>query len=96
MHAVVRSYSGSGAKELFDLLEQRLAEVESLIRGVQGFVAYSLIRTSDGGVTVTVCQNQAGTDESIQLARDRTQQNASDLNTNPPVVAEGSALLHLS
>ena len=96
MHAVVRSYSGSGAKELFDLLEQRLAEVESLIRGVQGFVAYSLIRTSDGGVTVTVCQNQAGTDESIQLARDWIQQNASDLNTSPPVVAEGSALLHLS
>jgi hypothetical protein len=96
MHAVVRSYSGSGAKELFDLLEQRLAEVESLIRRVQGFVAYSLIRTSDGGVTVTVCQNQAGTDESIQLARDWIQQNASNLNTSPPVVAKGSALLHLS
>ena len=26
MHAVVRSYSGLGAKELFDLLEQRKAE----------------------------------------------------------------------
>ncbi len=41
MHAVVRSYSGSGAKELFDLLEQRLAEVESLIRGVQGFCLFA-------------------------------------------------------
>ncbi len=96
MHAVVRSYSGSGAKELFDLLEQRLAEVESLIRAVQGFVAYSLIRTDDGGVTVTVCQDKAGTDESLQVARNWIQQNASDLNTSPPVVAEGSALLHLS
>ncbi len=36
MHAVVRNYSGSGASELIDLLEQRLDEVESLIRSVQG------------------------------------------------------------
>ncbi len=96
MHAVVRSYSGSGAKELFDLLEQRLAEVESLIRAVQGFVAYSLIRTDDGGVSVTVCQDKAGTDESLQAARDWIQQNASDLSKSPPAVSEGSVLLHLS
>ncbi len=96
MHAVVRSYSGSGAKELFDLLEQRLAEVESLIRAVQGFVAYSLIRTDDGGVSVTVCQDKAGTDESLQAARDWIQQNASDLSTSPPTISEGSVLLHLS
>jgi len=75
---------------------KRLAEVESLIRAVQGFVAYSLIRTDDGGVTVTVCQDKAGTDESLQVARNWIQQNASDLNTSPPVVAEDSALLHLS
>jgi hypothetical protein len=96
MHAVVRNYSGSGAKELFDLLEQRVAEVESIIRAVQGFVAYSLIRTDDGGVTVTVCQDKAGTDESLRVARDWIQQNASDLNTSPPAVSEGSVVLHLS
>ncbi len=96
MHAVVRNYSGSGASELIDLLEQRLDEVESLIRSVQGFVAYSLIRTDDGGATVTVCQDKAGTDESMSLARDWIQQNASDLNTSPPAVSEGSVLLHLS
>ncbi|MCH9051986.1 MAG: hypothetical protein IIA72_13035 [Proteobacteria bacterium] len=96
MHAVVRSYSGSGAKELIDLLEQRLPEVESLIRAVQGFVAYSLIRTDDGGVAVMVCQDKAGTDESLQAARDWIQQNASDLSASPPAVSEGSVLLHLS
>ncbi len=96
MHAVVRTYSGQGAKELFDLLERRKAEVESLIRSVSGFHAYSLIRTDDGGVTVTVCQDKTGTDESLQLARDWIQQNASDLGTSPPVVSEGSVLLQLS
>ena len=96
MHAVVRTYSGQGAKELFDLLEQRKAEVESLIRSVSGFHAYSLIRTDDGGVTVTTCQDKTGTDESLQLARDWIQQNASDLGTSPPVVSEGSVILQLS
>ncbi len=95
MHAIVRTYSGQGAKELFDLLEQRKAEVESLIRSVSGFHAYSLIRTDDGGVTVTVCQDKSGTDESLQLARDWIQQNASDLGTSPPIVSEGSVILQL-
>ena len=96
MHAVVRNYSGSGAKELFRLLEERKDEVESLIRGVTGFVGYTLIRTDNGGATVTVCQDKAGTDESLRMARDWIQQNASDLGTSPPVVSEGSVVLQLS
>ena len=39
MHAVVRTYSGPGAKELFELIEQRRGEVEDLIRPVSGFVS---------------------------------------------------------
>jgi hypothetical protein len=96
MHAVVRTYSGQGAKELFELLEQRKSEVEDLIRSVSGFQAYTLIRTDDGGVTVTVCQDKAGTDHSLQLARDWIQQNASDLGTSSPAVSEGSVVLNLS
>ena len=96
MYAVVRSYSGSGAKELFDLIEERKAEAESIIRSVTGFVAYSLIRTDDGGVTVTVCQDKAGTDESLQVARDWIQENASDLGASPPSVSEGSVVLQLN
>jgi hypothetical protein len=95
MYAVVRTYSGQGANALFELLEQRKADVESLIRGVSGFQSYTLIRTDDGGVTVTVCQYKAGTDESLQVARDWIQQNASDLGVNPPSISEGSAVLHL-
>ncbi len=96
MHAIVRTYSGQGAKELFDLLERRKAEVESLIRSVSGFHAYSLIRTDNGGVTVTVCQDKAGTDESLQVARDWIRENASELSTSPPAVSEGSVVLQLS
>ncbi len=96
MHAAVRTYSGSGAKELFDLLEQRKEEVESLIRSVSGFQAYTLIGTDDGGVTVTVCEDKAGTDESLRLAREWILENATDLGVSPPAVSEGSVLLQLS
>jgi len=66
MHAVVRMYSGAGGKTLIDVLEERKKEVEDLIRPVKGFVSYSLFRTADGGASVTVCQDKAGTDESLR------------------------------
>ena len=45
MHAVVRNYSGAGAKQLFDLLEQRKADVEANLRKVPGLVSYTLLRS---------------------------------------------------
>src|SRR5437867_4486489 len=70
MHAVVRNYSGAGAKQLFDLLEQRKADVEAVIRKVPGLMSYTLLRSGDGGVSVTVCKDKAGADESLKVARD--------------------------
>lgn len=95
MYAVVRNYSGSGAGELFNLLEQRKPEVEEIIRSVKGFVGYVLIKTHDGGVTVTICNDKEGTDESLKVAREWIQENASNLGTSPPSVSEGSVVLHL-
>jgi hypothetical protein len=95
MHAVIRTYSGKGAKELFDLLERRKADIENLMRPIDGFVSYSLIRTNDGGVSVTVCRDKAGTDESIQRARDWIGKNGSDAGASAPQVAEGPVILHL-
>ena len=69
MHGVVRMYAGAGGKKLIDVLEERKKEVEALIRPVKGFVSYSLIRTADGGVSVTVCDDKAGTDQSSQITR---------------------------
>jgi len=95
MHCVVRQYFGTGAKELFDLLDQRKSEVEPLIRGVKGFVAYQLLRTNDGGISVTTCQDKAGTDESLQVAADWVSKNASIPGLNPPQVSEGPIILSL-
>ena len=95
MHAVVRTYTGKGAKELFDLLEKRKTDVEKLMRSVKGFVSYALVRTADGGFTVTIAQDKAGVDDSIQKARDWIKQNAASVGANPPAVSEGSVILQL-
>jgi len=95
MHAVIRTYSGQGAKELFDLLEKRKSDVESLMRTVPGFVSYSLLRTGDGGISVTVCQDKAGADDSVRKAKDWIGKNASDIGASAPKVSEGPVFLHL-
>ena len=95
MHAVIRTYSGPAAKRLFDLLEERKREVESIIRPVKGFVSYSLLRTADGGASVTVCQDKTGTDESLRVAREWIQKNASSISAGAPAVSEGSVILQL-
>ena len=95
MHAVVRTYAGGGAREFFDLLDECKEEIESLIRSVEGFESFTLIKTDDGGISVTVCQDKTGTDESVKLARLWRKQNAAKLGLKRPTVSEGSAILQL-
>lgn len=95
MQTVIRAYSGKGARELFDLLEKRTADVEKLLRSVKGFVGYTLARSGDGGFSVTVCQDKAGIDESVQVAKDWIAKNAGNTGAVAPKVSEGSVLIHL-
>jgi restriction endonuclease Mrr len=94
MQVVIRTYSGKGAKELFDVLEQRKADVESILRGVNSFVTYTLARSGDGGFSVTVCKDKAGIDESVQKARDWIMKNAGATGVGAPNVVEGEVILH--
>ena len=93
MHAVVRNYSGGGAKQLFDVLEQQKVDVEATLRKVPGLVSYTLLRSGDGGMSVTVCNDKAGADESLKVAREWIKKNASNIQANPPVVSEGSVIV---
>jgi hypothetical protein len=49
MYMVIRSYSGQGASELFDVLAEREEDVRSLISSVPGSSSYAAFRTNDGG-----------------------------------------------
>jgi hypothetical protein len=92
MHTTIRQYSGAGAQDLFDALEQREPEVRELISTVPGFVSYTAFRTGDGGTTVTVCQDKAGTDESTRRAAAWVAENL-EMSISAPTITEGDASL---
>lgn len=96
MYAVIRTYLGTGAKQLFDVLEKQNADVEAALRKVSGLVSYTLLNTGDGGISVTVCTDKAGTDESSKVARDWIQQNASNIQAKPPVITEGPVIVQIN
>ena len=95
MQTAIRTYSGKGAKELFVVLEREKDDVERVLRAVKGFVGYTLVRTADGGFSVTTCRDKAGIDESVVVARDWVAKNAGNTGAAAPTVSEGSVILHL-
>ncbi|MGD0381687.1 MAG: hypothetical protein ABSC30_17075 [Acidimicrobiales bacterium] len=94
MHVVVRHYEGSST--LIDELVGRRKDVEELIRGVDGFVAYYLVKTAHGGASISVFENEAGTAESSKRAAAYLSENLAGVASGPPNVIEGEAVIHLS
>ena len=76
-------------------MEKNKADVEKIMGSVKGLVSYTLVRTADGGFSVTVCKDKAGTDESLQKAKDWMAKNATGTGVAAPKISEGSVVLHL-
>ena len=95
MYAVVRAYGGKGAKELFDLLEKQKSEVETIMRSINGFVSYTLVRSGEGGYSFTVCADKAGVEESMQKAKDWIAKNAGTTSVSAPQSYEGPVVIHV-
>ena len=94
MHSIARSFSGKGAKEFFDLLEKNKADVEKTMHSVKGLVSYTLVCTDDGGFSVTVCNDKAGTDDSLQKAKEWMAKNAASTGVAAPKISVGPVVLH--
>jgi heme-degrading monooxygenase HmoA len=92
MYIVIRRYTG--ASELADALVQRQQEVKDLISGVPGFRAYHALRTDWGDVaTLTICDDRAGTDESIRRAAVWVRSNLPRVEMRPAEITEGETIL---
>ena len=91
MHVVVRHYKGSA--KLIDELADRSEDVEKLIREVEGFIAYYLVKTNDGGVSVSVFENEAGAAESTRRAGAYLKENLDGVAVGPPEVIEGQTVI---
>ena len=92
MYATVRTYSGG--PELADALVSHEADVKSLISGIDGFKAYYLVRTADGGtVSISVYDNEAGANESNTAAANWIRENLPDLGGSAPQVSAGEVVI---
>jgi hypothetical protein len=94
MYVSVRRYRGM-APNAVDQIIPRRQEIEPLMKGVPGFRAWYLMRTDDGMITVTVCDDRTGAEESVRVAGEYVRQNMPDLVPNRPEVANGEVAIQI-
>jgi heme-degrading monooxygenase HmoA len=93
-YAVVRHYKGS--QDLIDELGRRREDVETLISGIDGFISYALVRTDNGGYSVSIYETSEGAEESTRRAREYIQQNLRDMNVAPPEILGGETVIQFN
>jgi hypothetical protein len=89
MHATVRRYTSD--RGLVDALVAHQDEVRDLLTGIDGFRAYYMVRTADGGaVSVSVYDDAAGAEASNAAAAGWVRENLPDLAAaGPPETSAG-------
>ena len=94
MHATVRRWNGSS--KLIDEMARRADEVERVLSSSPGFVAYHAVRSGDTLISITICQDKAGTDESTRLAGEWVRANlpAEAVAGLTPEIIDGEAFIN--
>ena len=87
MYTVIRNYTG--VPTLADDLKKRSKDIETEVNGVPGFIAYYLVKTTDGIASVTVCDNKTGCDESTKRASTWLTKNMPNLKLGTPQTIAG-------
>ena len=93
MHTVIRHYTAPAA--VMTEAQPKLADLEQTMRQLPGFVAYYFLETADGIATITVTEDETGTDESMGRAAEWVQQNLTETRSlmSAPEVIRGQALI---
>jgi hypothetical protein len=91
MHVTMRYYAGNTA--LADQLAARSDDIRSVISAVPGFEAYYVVQLDDATVSITVCEDEAGTNESTRVAAEWIRENMPDLAASPPMVSSGAVTM---
>ena len=95
MHVVIRTYYGRGTKALFDAGEQHKAELQRLMRTVDGLVSYTLARDGNGGYSVTVCREKRALRQSRKKAVEFLSKHAPGKNLAAMHIYEGKVIAHV-
>jgi hypothetical protein len=90
MHASIRQYRSSDAAEVGRRASDENSGFPPVARQIAGFRAWYLIDGGDGTLTtVTICDDAAGVEQSVEKAREWVGENAADLIEGSPDVTNG-------
>ena len=92
IYATIRIYDE--AEGLADAVAEHKAEIVALVREIDGFRSYHIVRTGPVSATsITVCDDQAGAEATNQVARDYIATNLAHLSIGAPEVHVGEVAM---
>jgi len=94
MFASIRKYNS--APTLADELSKKQDELKGVLAPIAGFHAYYLIKTGDGAVSMTVCENRTGAEESNRVEATWLKDKLPTFATRPPEISTGELRIELS
>ena len=92
MFASIRKYNG--APTLADELVKRQDEIKAVLQPISGFHTYYLLKTSDGVVSMTVCEDKFGAEESNRVAAAWLKDKLPTFATRTPEISTGEIRIH--
>ena len=93
MFASIRKYTD--APTLSEELTKRQDEIRTVLEPVQGFHSYYLLKTGEGAVSITLCEDRAGAEESNRVANTWLREKLPVFATRPPEIITGEVSMHL-
>ena len=94
MFASIRKYNEAPA--FADDLAQRQEEIKAVLRPIHGLQAFYLVKTHDGVVSMTICDNRESAEESNRVAAGWLKDKLPAFSTRPPEVTTGEVRFHLN
>src|SRR5437899_8821978 len=92
MFASIRKYN---APTLAEELVKRQDEIKAVLRPIQGFHAFYMLKTNDGLLSMTVCADRAGAEESNRVASTWLKDKLPTFATRPPEITTGEVQIQL-
>ncbi len=90
MYTAIRRYTLTDSSVLDEIVQRVENEFVPMMRGSEGFVAYSLLSTGGTGlVTISVFQDQAGAEASTAKAREWVNANLAHFVQGSPQIDAG-------
>jgi hypothetical protein len=94
MFASIRKYDG--APSLVAEVIKHQDEIKAVLKPIPGFNAYYLLKTNDGAVSMTVCDDKAGADESNRVEAKWFKDKLPTFATRAPQITTGEVGVHLN